>query len=213
MQLSDAVIVHAVYRERGVCHDGHRAVRYEQPHGVRGRQPGPLHVSGAVAAQVRVERILRVLDVARLDHRLGYVRPADGSPARQLFDPLPRHGHIQFGETLYHPARPALPAVTKLAQGALQPHVLVVDEVSQHVYLAARHVGAELHADNDLQVPVAPCGSQRFAHTLRRIVVGDRGMPDAVGGAQVHDLGRRESAVREGGVQVEVCLDHLVPRG
>ena len=59
---------------------------------------------------------------------------------------------------LDHPAGAPLPTLPECAQRALELFLLVVDEVSEQVYLGVLHIGAELHADDDLELREAAGG-------------------------------------------------------
>ena len=60
-------------------HHGDRSIGAQHGDGFQGCELGAFGVGGTVAAQVLVEGVFRIAHVARLHHRLGDVRAADGA--------------------------------------------------------------------------------------------------------------------------------------
>ena len=168
-----------------VRHDGNRSVLAEQPDGVFRRQLGAFDVGGAFAPYELVEDLIGILEVARLDHRAGYVRPADGGVARYLAHALPLDLVSHLVEAARHRPAPVESALPEAGERPLEVGVRRVYEVAQYVDFRARHVCTQLDGWDYAQTLMLLRGGEGGGKPLSGVVVADGYHAQAARGAQV----------------------------
>ena len=105
----------------------------------------PVHVSGAVTAQVKVEGLPHTGHVSPFHHRQGNVGPPNGAVSGEVQHPLPFHGQAQAFEPLHHGLSPADSPLPEARQQMLKLLVLPVEEIAKDVDLRVSRLGAELN--------------------------------------------------------------------
>ena len=164
--------------------------------------------------QPAIERLVRVGDISRLDHRARDVRTPDGSTGlavnllqqrldvdRNAMGGQPRTNRFDAGDALC-----ALPR-----QQLRQRLVPYVEHVAKHVQIPACLDGGNLDAGHGVDAPPMRFGLH-FIDRCCRIVIGDGHHRDARLRGPLHELTWRAAAIGRSGVKVKVDAAPNGPR-
>ena len=167
-----------------------------------------LDVRAATVADERVGvRVVLDRDHAGLHQRLRDVRADDVLAGGDLPDAFEAHGVAELLELLHHPLAPPQPRLLQPEQLGLELQVLLVRPVREDVKTHTVVLRGELDAGDQLQAGQRGCGPG-LGDAGDGVVVGEgHGLQSALP-AQIEQLGRRQRAVGETGVRVQVDPGH-----
>ena len=159
-------------------------------------------------AEPTLERFPAACHVTGSNHRVGDLRPADRSTARHGGG---RHRcdinrHSELTEAANDSFDTSYPRLPLHGEEILQLPVIDVKEVAEHVNVPARFDGRDFDAWHCLD-PVSASGIRHLTAGLDRVVIGDGEHRHAIGGSQIDERRRRQTAVGRSRVKVEI--DHL----
>ena len=163
----------------------------------------------AAVVQQAIERLPVIREVPSLNHRLRDMRTPHTGLLRDLFHALPLQRVAERGKLGQHALPPVVPLVAELEQLLAKQNVCVIDEVAEDVNVGiapAGMAGAYLHAGDDAQPWVTLGFRSRLVQPLRGIVIGQRRNVEAPPCEQAHEVRRRQVAVRERRVHMQVDL-------
>ena len=186
--------------------DGHAAGAAYPAHGLGQGSPLHGHVARAIVAQELVENRLHVGAVAGLDQVAGEMRAADElGVARERQGALVRARHAHAGQALAHAAGAVGAAGARLAQAFDERGVGRVESQAHDVHRVAGPRHGDFDAGHEAHVDFAR-GLGRLGQAADLVVVGEGPDVHAIGVRAQRHLARRERAVRDGGMAMQVDI-------
>src|SRR5438067_2258547 len=182
---------------------GHAAVLSHERHGLDGTEPDARDVRGRVLRERRVERRVVAFDVALLEQRLREMGPPERTTLRDLEDTHEVHGIAQRVQVPDHELYATSAVLAEPAETVLERRILRIDEIAEHVRVAPLGFGVELGRRDDPNTEVLARGGG-LRDPRERVVIRQRLDLDPARRGALHQIRRRERAVRAERVRMEV---------
>ena len=154
-----------------------------------------------------VKNVAGLLEQADLHQMPGKMGPGNQQGiARMAHGPLEHPGNADGGKRVPHAPGPFHPAAAHGSQAGHQIGMGSIEAQPHHVDGMAFPFDGDFHPIDQGQ-PQAGSGLTGLGQAVDVVMVGQRQMADATTGSTGHHQGRRQQAIGDGGMAVEIEID------
>jgi len=187
----------------GMSERGNPAVRSHERHGVERGQADARDVRRRILRDKGVEGLVITLHVALLEERLRQVRASERSALRDLENACEIHGVAEHVQLFDHEFDAPATLGAKPPETVLEGGIRGINEIPEHVRIAPRGLGVELRRRDDPYAE-APARGLGLCDSRQRVVIREGLDRHAARRGALHQVRRRERAVRAQRVRVQV---------